>query len=108
MSQGAEKKSIQVKIFGTDYSLKSDRDSEYVESIARYVDEKIQKLSRSTNVNSQTKIAVLAALNIAEELFRLKRDQHLLREKSIEHEQKSKALYDRLEHGLNDILGVEE
>ncbi len=67
-----ESKSIRVQIFGMEYSLKSDNSEEYVNEVANYVDSKIKSLSENTSVKSQTKIAVLAALNIADELFRVR------------------------------------
>ena len=103
-----DKNSIKVQIFGMDYSLRSDKDPEYVKQVADYVDEKIQKLSTTTNVKSQTKIAVLVALNIAEELFQLKR-QHDNTLKIFENiELKSKELCDSADDHLNQYLKVTE
>lgn len=103
-----DKNSIKVQIFGMDYSLRSDKDPEYVKQVAAYVDEKIQKLSTTTNVKSQTKIAVLVALNIAEELFQLKR-QHDNTLKIFENiELKSKELCDSVDDHLNQYLKVTE
>ncbi|GAB4362773.1 MAG: hypothetical protein Kow0042_00050 [Calditrichia bacterium] len=67
-----EKHSIKVNIGGNDYALKSDADPRYIQQLASYVDEKMNRLGESVNVKSQLKIAVLAALNIADEYFRLK------------------------------------
>ena len=103
-----EKNSIKVQIFGIDFSLKSDKDSEYVKQVAAFVDEKIQKLSTNTNVKSQTKIAVLVALNIADELYQLKK-QH---ENSLtifqNVELKSKELCDSVDDHLNQFVKITE
>ncbi|RMH97348.1 MAG: cell division protein ZapA [Calditrichaeota bacterium] len=102
------KHSIQVQIFGADYSLKSEKDPEYVRLIARYVDEKITQLAKNTNVKSQTKIAVLVALNIADELFQLKqRFEHSL--KALEKvELTSKELCQSVDHHLSRYAEAEE
>jgi len=60
---------ISVKIFGREYKIKGHADKEYIEKMARYVDEKMKELSGSTSLPSQDRLAILAALNIADELF---------------------------------------
>lgn len=65
---------VEVEIFGGTYTVKGDTDPAYVRELARYVDEKMRSLARkSPHTIGVQKIAVLAALNIADELFRLKR-----------------------------------
>jgi cell division protein ZapA len=67
----------EVEIFGSYYSVKGDADPEYVRQLARFVDEKMRSLARKapSSVGAQ-KIAVLAAINIADDLFKLRRRQH--------------------------------
>jgi len=60
---------IYVNIFGADYSLVSDGKDDYLKSIARYLDDKMREIDRSQNLKSVSKVAILAALNIVEELF---------------------------------------
>lgn len=60
---------LRVNIFGAEYVLKTDENQEYVVQIANYVDEKMREIDRSQAINSNLKIAILAALNIADELF---------------------------------------
>jgi cell division protein ZapA len=62
-----------VKIYGEAYPLRTGEDEAYATEVARYVDEKMHEVAASGKVVSTTKIAVLAALNIADELFRLRR-----------------------------------
>ncbi|GAB4331318.1 MAG: hypothetical protein Kow0037_07810 [Calditrichia bacterium] len=73
-----EKKAIKVNIFGFEYALRSDMEPEYLEELASYVDGKMKQLGESVQSKSQQKIAVLAALNIADEYFRLKRKHEKL------------------------------
>ncbi len=60
---------IKVSIFGSEYSLVSDDDENYVQEIAQYLDKKMREIDRHYSLTSTTKVAILAALNIADELF---------------------------------------
>jgi cell division protein ZapA len=64
--------SVRVAIFGYDYSLKSDVDSETTIEIAQYVHSKMTDLHKKSASRDHMKIAVLSALNIAGELFESK------------------------------------
>ena len=59
---------IRVNIFGSEYVLKASENQEYSINIAKYVDEKMRLIDKSNAINSKSKVAILAALNIAEEL----------------------------------------
>jgi len=66
-----ESKMITVNIYGQDYMLKSEGDSEYINKIAHIVQDKMKEIE-NTGLDSnsqQLKIAVLAAMNIADELL---------------------------------------
>ncbi len=95
------KHTLQVEIFGAGYSLKSDQEPEHVEKVARFVDRKIAVLSENTKVKSQTKIAVLAALNIADELFTLKAQCANLEKKLSELENKTKDLCQQIDNHIS-------
>lgn len=60
---------ITVKIFGREYKIKGHADKSYIEEMAKYVDEKMRELAGNSSLPSQDTIAILAALNIADELF---------------------------------------
>ena len=62
--------SVKVTIYGTEYPIQGEADPEYIELVAAYLDGKMREVGRSLTVKSTTKVAVLAALNIADELFR--------------------------------------
>jgi cell division protein ZapA len=73
-----------VEIFGTEYSVRADAGAEeqYVRDIAAYVDAKMKEISESQKLVSSTKIAILAAINLADEIFQGKNrnekaDQHV-------------------------------
>jgi cell division protein ZapA len=63
---------VQVEIFGQTYSVKGGADPGYVEQLAAHVDGQMREVSRSGGSVDSVRIAVLAALNIADECFRLR------------------------------------
>ncbi|MCD5401536.1 cell division protein ZapA [candidate division NPL-UPA2 bacterium] len=66
-------KLTRVKIFGTEYSLKGDEEQEYMEELSNYVDQKMREVSENSALVSTAKVAVLAALRIADELEQLRK-----------------------------------
>jgi cell division protein ZapA len=75
-----------VHIFGQTFSIGGELDEEYVQKLAAYVDEKMRAISLMTPTVDTQKIAVLAALAIADELqsLRTERGEHeeLLKEQA--------------------------
>lgn len=65
---------ISVQIHGLPYPIRSTLDPEYVARLAAYVDDRIRVVADSAASGDSLRLAVLAALNIADELFRC-RDQ---------------------------------
>jgi len=61
---------IPVEIQGQRYPIRSSLEPEYVARLARYVDEKMQAAGESAPSGDALRLAVIAALNIADELFR--------------------------------------
>lgn len=61
---------IPVEIHGQRYPIRSGLEPEYVARLAAYVDEKIRTAADSTPTGDSLRLAVIAALNIADELFR--------------------------------------
>ena len=61
---------IPVEISGQRYPIRSSLEPEYVARLASYVDEKMRAAADSTPTGDALRLAVLAALNIADELFR--------------------------------------
>ncbi len=71
-------KTIEVQILGQNYSIKVDEDEVYVKSLAQYVDEKLREIYNTTPTVKQLKAAIMASLNIADELFKLRARQEEL------------------------------
>lgn len=63
-------KSVTVNIYGQDYTLRGDTDSAYVEKVASLVDQKMKEVSANSNLKAVEKVAILAAVNLADELLR--------------------------------------
>ena len=61
---------VTVDINGLRYPIRSQLDAAYVADLAAYVELKMQLASRESPAGDTLKIAVLAALNIADECFR--------------------------------------
>lgn len=70
-----EESLVPVAIFGRTYKVRADEDGSYIEELARYVDTKMRTLAESSGTSDPLKIAVLAALNIADEFFKLEQGQ---------------------------------
>ncbi len=60
---------LKVNIYGTEYSIRGSTDKEYIKRVAKYVDSKMREVNNTISIDSSLKIAILAALNIADELF---------------------------------------
>jgi cell division protein ZapA len=63
---------LNTTILHEDFTLSSDQPLEKLETIVKYVDGKMNEIYARLPMASYKKIAVLAALNIAEELFLMK------------------------------------
>jgi cell division protein ZapA len=63
---------VHVEIFGQTYSVRAGGDPGYVEQLAAYVDSQMRETSRSAGAVDSLRVAVLSALNIADECFRLR------------------------------------
>jgi len=73
------KEKVSVQIYGRNYDFDTDvGDALYINALARYVDQKMQEIANSTNIVDSMKLAILAALNIADELYRLRENRDSL------------------------------
>jgi len=67
--------SINVYILGQKYTIKGDATEEYIQNIAAFVDSKIKEVYNNAPNVTPLKASILAALNIADELHKMKADQ---------------------------------
>ncbi len=67
--------SVEVYILGQKYTIKGDASEEYMQRLAGYVNAKIKEVYNSSPSITPVKASILAALNIADELHKLKTEQ---------------------------------
>lgn len=63
---------IRVRISNQQLSIRGDKDEKYIHQLADYVDRKMREVSQGTSTVDTLRVALLAALNIADECFQLK------------------------------------
>jgi cell division protein ZapA len=90
--------SVRVEIFDQIYNLRGS-DGEYILKLAEYVDGKMRAVSEQTSTVDSVRLAVLAALNIADEYHLLKRR---LEPASPEARQRASKLASALDEVLED------
>lgn len=74
MQRESDKKRVKVEICGDIYTLKGDSDEKQMQLVSEYVDKKMNYIAQRSPNLSLKQIAVLAALNISDELFKLQND----------------------------------
>lgn len=78
-----EKVTTVVKINNSEYTIVSSAPEEYVRSVAYYVDKKIQEMTAHDRRLSTSMAAVLACVNIADELFQAREQVNSLTAKTV-------------------------
>ena len=66
-------KTLEVEVFGHRFSLQGEGDEAYFHELAEYVDAQMRTLAKQTRTSTPTKLAILTAINITDELFRQQR-----------------------------------
>ena len=85
---------VPVEIRGQRYPIRSNLDPRYVAELATYVDEKMRAAAESTPSADAVRLAVLAALNIADEYFRFQENQQAKKGALAERTKKLEQLVD--------------
>jgi len=96
---GNPKRTIVINIGGREYLLASSVDEDYAFDIARYVDAKFREISSQNTGIPPAKLAILTALNIADELFQERKKLELA---SFEDTEKLKKLHQKLSRALTE------
>lgn len=65
---------VTVSIFNEEYIVKGAENPDYIKTLASYVDRKMKNIEQRNSYFSVSKIAILTALNIADELNKLQED----------------------------------
>jgi cell division protein ZapA len=93
------RQTVTVNIFGESYPIRGEADSGYILQVASYLDNKMKEVAERNSNKSPAKVAILAALNITDELFRAKQAAV---EESVKLEQQAKTILDWLDSKLPD------
>ena len=68
------KRSVTVQVAGQRYTLKTDDDDRLVKSLAAHVDAKFREIQRASRSPDTQAVAILTALQVAEELFQARQE----------------------------------
>jgi cell division protein ZapA len=74
---------VQVEIFGQVYSIKGRDDPAYIRELAAFIDAKMKEVQKGTGTVDPHRVAILTALTITDELYRL-RERYGILEKTSE------------------------
>ena len=93
-----ESNQVKISIFGQEYSVKAPADETYIKKIAEYLDEKMREVqSGFSTTQSSRRIAILAGMNITDELFTGKQSRE---SDSSEAEEKISSLIELIDESL--------
>src|SRR5205809_7698212 len=87
---------IKVEIYDQAYTVRSDGDPEYLKQLAEYVDQRMREISSGTLTVDSRKVAILAALYIADELHQLRRAHEQADEQLATRSMECSEMLDRL------------
>lgn len=98
--EGAHEPSVQttkVEIFGSHYTIRGDVEPQYIADLAAYVNGKMSEVSAQLSSANATKVAILTALNIADEYYQ---HQALCDQEVANIEKKTDRMIQLLDEGL--------
>jgi cell division protein ZapA len=94
-AQGSNPGSIRVEIYDQAYNLRGT-DAEHILKLAEYVDLKMRAVSEKTATVDSLRVAVLAALNIADEYHLLKKKYDAIANTYLERAQSLSGMLDEI------------
>ena len=100
MANPPSNNSVRVEIFDQSYNLRGS-DPDYIHKLADYVDEKMRVVAEQTATVDSLRLAVLAALNIADEYHILKRKYDGL---AGDFNQRASHLSEALDEALGEVV----
>jgi cell division protein ZapA (FtsZ GTPase activity inhibitor) len=87
-------RSVEVSILGSTFTIQSRYDPRYLDEVVSYLKQKIREIQASSGAQDPLKIALLAALNVADELLRKREGD------SREIEELTERLIERIDRSL--------
>lgn len=88
---------VKVTILGQVYTIEGDASGDHIRKVADYVNQKMEDVANTISHANSLQIAILAALNIADELFQIKESEYMM---SDEIKEKTNMLISMLDEGL--------
>jgi cell division protein ZapA len=85
---------VEIKVFHQTYTVRTDAGEDHIQEIARYVNAKMEEVLRKTKSVSTLNVAILTALNIADDLLKERLEREALLH---EIETKTKGLAEKIE-----------
>lgn len=95
-------KTIEIEIYGHRYTIKGEADEDYVKRLATFVDEQMRGLSRGMKTATLSKLALLAAINIAHQLFQ---SEQARQQGEVDVERRALCLMESIEEQLQPARG---
>jgi cell division protein ZapA len=88
---------VHVTVFGQECAIRGGADADYVREVAAFVDKRMQESQEANPTKSPLKVAILAALNLADELLICRQEKEAL---VLRLEDKVREFSDSLNQGL--------
>ncbi len=95
-------KPIEVDIYGQRLAIQGEADEIYVQELARFVEGQMHTVARNLTTTTPTKVAILAAINITDQLFQ---QQQLRQAGEAEVERRARGMMEDIEAQLEDLFG---
>ena len=71
---------VRVNIFSTEYKIATKTDPDHTRKVAQHVDQKMREVANSLSLRSVAKIAVMTAVNLADDLFKEREQEERVEE----------------------------
>ncbi|SHJ11880.1 cell division protein ZapA [Lutispora thermophila] len=102
------KKKVVVNIYGSEYTIVGNSSEEYIAYIAEKVDETMREIGKKNSKYSTTMIAVLAALNMADYLYKSQEEASLLSDENNKLKEEMAAPFTELEKLRKEMESLKE
>ena len=99
-----ENNKVKIRIYGQEYTIVGERSQDEIIKAAQYVDERTQFIGRNSNLGSTTSLAVLSAVNIADEIFSIKEELEQLRTLNAQLEADAKKYVDLWDDAKKNVI----
>ena len=95
MTMDNPSQSHKVVIYNQTYTLRSTHDSEYIQELAEHVNKRMNEIARATMTVDSLRVAILAAIQIADEYYQSRREMKETEEEIAERSAKYAELLDQ-------------